>query len=324
MLPDMKREYTLVGMRHFCRWLRGSSLLLLVWTMQTTVHGQELTIAEDKELIYIGGLSPFILDQGDVEASLTSSLLSYWNVFNGYRPNGEFYSNIYRLSLSDNIVNVSYGFDQDGKWDLGAEFRYTFRRFDDAARNSPFKVFSGDEPSYAGFSYLGLRFRIAPFDNIPHLTFQSSVLFPQADKSKRSALGADHYQWSIYGTYYSTLTENIGYFFQAGWGFYFPGAASNSMINAAQGAAFLSFDILANQLFLIPGLSYSGSYDGSMQSLSQGLFGMIVVQWQLGTKFSLNIQQGIPLIFESQQPGVSFERSSFSSTALGVRMMFDN
>ncbi len=295
-----------------------TSLILTV-----DLAGQELDIpSEEKSTIYIDGISPFVLSHAEVEASITSSLTSFWNVFNGYNRNGEFYSNIYRLSVANSIANISYGFSNDGRWDLGAEFHYTFRRFDDRALNSPFKVFSGESPSFNGLSYLGLRARLMPFEKLPNLTVIGSALFPNGDKVLRRNLGADRTQMNLYATYFERINTETGYFFQGGWGFHFAGSSNSSMINAINAGAYLSINLWSNQLFVIPGLAYAGTYYSDMTSLSQGVFGIAVLQYQAGTKVSINLQQGLPLLFESNQPSVAFERTSFSTTSLGLRMLF--
>ncbi|MDH3246489.1 MAG: hypothetical protein OEM26_17850, partial [Saprospiraceae bacterium] len=138
-------------------FIRVASLAMLSGVCLIS-YGQE-SEAEKGESVYIAGVSPFILDHGEVETALTNSLTSYWNIFSAYNVDGEFFSNIYRLSIADHVFNIAYGFSKTGMWDLGAEFRYTFRRLDDVARNSPFMVYNGDPNSFSGLAYIGLRAR---------------------------------------------------------------------------------------------------------------------------------------------------------------------
>ncbi|MDH3650747.1 MAG: hypothetical protein OEQ53_13770 [Saprospiraceae bacterium] len=305
------------------------SYLLLLISLQTstclTNHliGQESLTPAKEASAYIAGVSPFVLDPGQVEGALTSSLTSYWNIFSGYNRIGDFYSNIYRLSIADNVLNVAYGFSNKGNWDLGAELHYTFRRFDDEARNSPFDVYDSEAPSFKGLSYLGLRARAAPFADIPNWTFQASILFPNGDKDLRNNLGAQRTQFSLQTTFYKSINYQVGYFLQGGWGFYFPSSQTNeSLVNAINASAYLSFNAWSNRIYLLPGLAYSGSYHSDLSELAQGVFGVGVIQFQTGAMFSINIQHSLPLLFESHQPQVAFERNSFSSTALGIRFLF--
>ena len=301
-------------------FIRVASLAMLSGVCLIS-YGQE-SEAEKGESVYIAGVSPFILDHGEVETALTNSLTSYWNIFSAYNVDGEFFSNIYRLSIADHVFNIAYGFSKTGMWDLGAEFRYTFRRLDDVARNSPFMVYNGDPNSFSGLAYIGLRARAVPFGTLPNLTVQASVLFPNADKSVRYNLGADRVQLNMFATYYETIDFKLGYFLQGGWGFHLPGSASRGLVNAANVAAYLSYNAYTNRIFVIPGLAYSGTFQSDMSQLAQGVFGILVLQFQPNTRASINLQHGLPLLFESHQPQVAFERSSFSSTSLGIRLLF--
>ena len=114
--------------------------------------------------------------------------------------------------------NISYGFSETRRWDLGAQIRYSKMLIDENARNSPFNVFSKPDSNgttYSGISTFGIRLRLTPFTNIPELTFQASINFPMArDQETRSFLGADRVQTDLVSTYYKAISDDTYIYLQ--------------------------------------------------------------------------------------------------------------
>ncbi len=308
-------------------------ILVLSFTSLSYSQSEEGEMPQKGKAVFISGISPIILSQGEVEAGLSTSLVSYWNILKGLSSENVIINNAYRLSISQTQAQVFYGFSTSQKWDLGAELIYTARRFDDRARSSPFKVFNSDNLNKKGLSMVGLKVRSAPVSDIPELTLQLGVRFPIANgDALRRELGAQRTQINLNANYLKYLNHANSYFLTAGWGFHLPftpdaGGLKNNAIHILSAGAYLSINVINQRLYLIPGLSFSGNFQksassGQFNNLTQAMFVDAVVQLQLRGNLNLTLQQSLPVLFESYLPLVEFERRSFSATALGLRMFF--
>ena len=288
---------------------------------------------ESEGSVFVDGISPVILGQGDIEVSNTSAIVSYWNKVRLINLSGGVISNTYRLSIFQNRTSINYGFSGDRRWDLGAELFYLKRRWDDEAQSSPFKVLSGDDLNRGGLAYLGLKGRAQPFANIPELTMQATLRIPVANGDQlRRELGAGSMQFSFISTYYNTLNYNTSFLLQGGWTFSFPKTFSDTntksrAIHTLSLGGFTAINLWGQKIYAVPGISYSGNFRKSARSsdilqLSHGVFGELIVQFHLGSQFSITLQQSYPFLFESYSPTVEFERRSFSLSTLGIRGLF--
>lgn len=311
--------------------MRNFAIIIITFCYAFSLFGQFQE--EENSTIFIGGLSPFILDQGQVEVNNQSYLVSYRNIINTSGRSGSISSNIYRYTVFQNQASVFYGFSDNKKWDLGFDLTYVRTRWDDAARKSPFNVFNDEEINNSGISTIGARVRFAPFESKPGLVFLGGIKFPMANGSeKRRNLNAERMQFSLTGAYYQAISYDYSYFLQLGWnvqpaktnselGYFLPTAHNLS------GGAYLAMNLWERSLFFIPGLSYSGLYQHSVKSSSilqrsHAVLMDFILQYQFSSAFSINLQGSYPLLFESHIPYVSFERTSYSAVALSGRMVF--
>ena len=304
------------------------SLLIL----HTSYAQTDDVLTENEQSIFVDGLSPLILGQGQIEVSNTSSLISYWNKIRLVNITGGIFNNTYRLSLFQNKTSISYGFSESGRWDLGAEIVYVKRRWDDNANSSPFKVFSGDDINRSGLAYLGIKGRFQPFANIPGLTLQSLLRIPVANGNElRRDLQASSLQFSLQSTYYTQLNYGTALLLQGGWSYTAPKTIDETGAriqpnHALSLGGFMAVNIWGQKIYAVPGITYSGNFrksarSGDILQLSHGVFGEVIVQIQAGGNFTINLQQSYPFLFESYSPTVEFERRSFSLTTLGLRMI---
>jgi hypothetical protein len=307
--------------------------IFLLSLFSLALFGQFQEEEEENSSIFIGGLSPFILDQGQVEINNQSYLVSYRNIINTSGRGGSISSNIYRYTLFQNQASVYYGFSDSKKWDLGFDLTYVKNRWDDSARLSPFKVFNDDEINNSGISTIGAKIRFAPFSSQPGLVFIAGTKIPMANgNEQRRNLNAERMQFSLTGSYYQAISYDYSYFLQFGWslqpaktndelGYFLPTAHN------LNGGAYLTMNLWERTLYFIPGLSYSGSYQHSVNSSkilqrSHAVFMDFIIQYQFSSAFSINLQTSYPLLFESHIPYIAFERTSYSAVALSIRMVF--
>ena len=316
--------------RHQYQLLLFSVFLYLI---PYTISGQfDGALEENEESIFVDGVSPILLERGEIEVSNTSSLISYWNKIRLVNIDGGIFNNTYRLSLFQNKTSISYGFSESNRWDLGAEIVYVKRRWDDNANSSPFKVFSGDELNTSGLAYLGIKGRFQPFESIPGLTLQALLRLPVANGEQlRRDLQASSMQFSLFTTYYTQLNYGTALLLQGGWSYTLPKTIEESGVrirpnHALSLGGFMAVNLFGQKIYAVPGLTYSGNFRKSARSssilqLSHGVFGEMILQFQLGGNATLNLQQSYPFLFESYSPTVEFERRSFTLTTLGIRVI---
>ncbi len=302
--------------------------VVLSFFAATFVSGQE----EDETAFVLAGVSPIILESGGLEVYNSSQLVSYWNQLRILDLSGGAFSNIYRLSQFQNTTSVFYGFSVDRRWDLGIDATYARQRWDDAARTSPFEIFNGDAINQSGLSYLGIRARVQPFASLPELTLQGGARIPMANGDElRRQLSADRIQINMISTFYKRMGYWTSYLLQGGWSFSLPRSVEETNtempgLHNLSFAGFLAFNIWNNQLFVVPGMSYSGVFQKSAKSSrllqrSHAVLANMVLQFQFGRAFSISLQQGYPILFESYVPNVTYNRRSFTSSALVLRLL---
>ncbi len=317
------------------------NIWIILWTavLFAVAHSESSAQTLDTEglesegSVFIDGISPVILGSGDIEISNTSSIVSYWNRVRLINLSGGVISNTYRLSLFQNRTSINYGFSNNRRWDLGAEIFYLRRRWDDEAKSSPFKVLSGNELNKGGLAYLGLKGRAQPFASLPELTLQATLRIPVANGNQlRRELGASSVQFSLFSTYYKTLNYGTSFLIQGGWIFSFPNTFDDTNTKSRANhtlslGGFTAINLWGQKIYAVPGISYSGNFRKSARSskilqLSHGVFGEIILQFQVGSQLSITLQQSYPFLFESYSPTVEFERRSFSLSTLGIRGLF--
>lgn len=311
-----------------------SVLFLLICCLLWNGNVQAQVMGDEEDgAVFIGGLSPFILDQGQIEINNQSYIVSFWNKINTTSRDGSLYSNIYRLTQFQNRSSIHYGFSESKTWDLGLDLTYTMVRWDDYARKTPFIIFNGDDINKSGLSLIGVKARFAPFENIPGFMVQGAFRFPIANGDElRRDLGANRVQLSLLSSYFQRIDYNNSYFFQAGWTV--QPSSNNEAIgsflptsHAVSLGGYLISNIWEQRFFVIPGLTYSGTFQHSAKSSkilqrSHAVLLDIILQFQFSEVVSVNFQQSLPLLFESYIPLVEYDRRSFSASAVSFRVAF--
>lgn len=291
---------------------------------QTTENKKE---ESKEEKFAFGNISPVILAKDGIEASAITNLTSYW-VTSKY---GSTILDRYRISRSENYANISYGFSESRRWDLGAQIRYSKILIDENARNSPFNVFSKPDSSstaYSGISTLGIRLRLSPFINIPELTFQASINFPMArEQETRSFLGADRVQTDLVSTYYKAITDDIYIYLQGRYILQIANSENSKSSHFPGISTYLVKSLFDQRLFLFPGLTYLGSFQqnykgGRLTNQAQFLMAGIGLQFQPIEKVSIFLNGQKPLYHKSSASFYSdLVRNSYSDWSLGLRIL---
>lgn len=272
-------------------------------------------------------VSALVLEKDAIDISLVNSLNSFWLA---YREFDESFTlsriaDRARYSSLDHLLRVSYGFTQSGRWDLGAELRFSHLRLDNAARTSPLKVLGNDDLtgiSNRGLSYAGLRARFMPSEDLPGLTLQGSLAFPVGkNETIRRALNAQRMQLGVSATMLQSFTPNASYFLQTEWKILPSNTELNQTAHLPSLSGFLIFDIYDGQWFLFPGLSYSTVLNGSFTQVNQQLFGSLGVQFQPSYNVGLFLNAQIPFLFESGSFFTEWVRQSYTGISIGVRVV---
>jgi len=304
----------------------GRSIFLLVFGVFGILTGNAQEQAAEERFSF-GNISPVILPKDGLEVTATGNLTSYW-VTSQF---GKVVLDRYRISRSENYLNLNYGFSESGRWDLGVQVRYSRLRLDENARNSPFKVFGSPDATgigYQSISTVGLRVRALPFENIPEFTLQGAVHFPVAkDMETRSFLGADRIQPELTATYFKNLSPDFYLYLQGRYLLQIANEDHDQTTHFPGLSAFLVKSFLDQKLYVFPGLSWLGAYEQNYQGgrlVSEAQFVMVSLGAQvqplsyLGV--FLNAQR--PLYYKS---GLSFYsdlvKSSYSDWSLGLRFI---
>jgi len=281
--------------------------------------------------LFLGSLSPVVLDKDRVEVNNFNALTSFWLAVQETPPElqGASITNRYRATYFINYLRVSYGFSYSKRWDLGAEFRFTRQRLDDDANNSPMKIFGSDSPnstSYSGLSMVGARVRYMPFRSLPQLTLQGALTFPVAKQEMKDALKLDRTEFDFGATYYENINENLYYFLQTNWLMRFATADDERTTHLWTASAFLVKSLFYHRVYLYPGLSYAGLFqkfsDSGFSQANYQVLGGLGVQYQPARIFSVSIYGQIPFILESGSATTEWVRESYSSWTLGLLFRF--
>lgn len=281
--------------------------------------------------LFLGSLSPVVLDKDKVEVNNFSALTSFWLAVQETPPelNGAAVTNRYRATYLIDYARISYGFSYSKRWDLGAEFRFTRQRLDDDATNSPSKIFGSDSPSsktYSGLSMVGARVRYMPFRSIPELTLQGALTFPVAKQEMKDALKLDRVEFDVGATYYKGLNQSVYYFLQSNWMMRFAKAEDERTTHLWTASAFLVKSLFYHRVYLYPGLTYAGLFqnfsDSGFSQVNYQVLGGLGVQYQPVRIFSVSIYGQIPFILESGSETTEWVRESYSSWTLGLLFRF--
>lgn len=309
-------------------------LIILMVVLPFCSRAQEssaLPTLDSLPSLFLGNLSPVILNKDKVEINNFNSLTSFWLAVQETPPElaGATITNRYRTTFFENFVRVSYGFSYSKRWDLGAEFRFTRRRLDDDAPSSPFKVFESDSPSsstYGGLSMVGARVRYMPFKSVPELTLQGALTFPVANQEMREALKLDRTEFDFGATYYKDLNKSMYYFLQTNWMMRFARAEDERTTHYWSASAFLVKSLFYHRVYVYPGLTYAGLFQNFTESgfsqVNYQVLGGLGLQYQPARVFSVSLYAQLPFILDSGSATTEWVRESYSSWTLGLLFRF--
>ena len=312
-----------------------SLLVILFLVFSKSLFAQEITFEGDGDTDFFIGISPVILPKEGIEVNFVNSLTSFWVATHNTQDflSGIRNPNRIRFTFFDQLLQVYYGFDSNNRWDLGAQIRYTHLRLDNDAQSSPFKVLGEKELSDFGENFTayndrgitmaGLRFRVAPFENISNLTLQGVLDFPIAKEGQLRDLSAiNRPELGLIATYYIAMGDQLATFLQGEWRFQFSSEDSKRLNYLASTSGYLIFDIVPEVLYIFPGLSYSNTLTKSLGRTNYQLLGSLGLQLRPGQVFSIFANVQVPFIFESGNPLSEWVRESYSGLTLGVRAAF--
>lgn len=325
---------------HFKQLLIVTATLLLSSIVLSAQQNKvELELIEE-EALFIGGLSTNVLTQGSVEVNFFTSLFSNQITLHESALSESAVRDRFRLTDFTTNVDVYLGVTRNGRFDLGARFKYARRRIDNNARISPFEVFNSGNPeaafgrdqTFSGLREVGLRFRLIPIESIPDLTITGGYAFSPRNGEQEDvrSLGADRDLIDLNISYIATLNSNAYYYFIVN-----GTAAPSSFISISQEWLYnTNFSFLVVQLFanrkiaLYPGISYNIGFkppfrgDKALIKTNDQVVATLGVQYQASNKFSINVSTALPLLLETTNKLFQPVRESFSFVSIGGRVTF--
>lgn len=299
------------------------------------------------ENLFIGGLSPNILQNGQAEINFYNALFSNWVAVHESVVESRV---VDRFRVSDFTTNVEgyYGISNNGRFDVGLRLKYARRRVDNAARSSPFEVFSksdeeaenvGIDRTYTGVREVGFRLRFLPFVKIKNLTINAGYsLSPVKSETIQQYLGADMNRFDINAAYYVALNKsgNSYYYFSLNGVAAIPPIGKlddinpfNDKMRYEAGGSFFIIQRMG-PFMLFPGLSYNLSFkqpdlansDKSLIRTNEQVLGLLGLQFTPSNNFSLNITGALPFILKNSNKLTQTVPESFSFLSFGGRIAF--
>lgn len=281
------------------------------------------------QIKFYSGISPVILERGDIEIYMFNSLVSFWDGLYQYSniSRDNFIFDRRRFTSMDNSLRISYGFSENKRWDLGATIQYRQIRFDSVASSSPLRVFKGDTSSERGVSNIGLQFRWMPFSNIPELTLQSSLNFPFAKNDDlKAALGTQRISFDLNATWFHEIFVQTYLFTQVGWITRFKNELKDNSTHHALGSIYLVKGLFNQKLYIFPSLTYFNSMEqfykkGKLNQRNYQLLWGGGIQYQPNSQFSIFAQFQAPFILESGSNVSEWIKDSYTAFSLGFRVL---
>lgn len=320
--------------------------------------GLDLLDTTETTSFYIGGISPNVLTQGNVEVNFYTSLFSNWLAQQAAIIESPVVDRWRFTEFSANVEAYT-GVTKNGRWDIGLRLKYARTRLDNSARSSPFKVFhtGNDEVdgrlsvgnneevdrNYSGFKEIGLRFRVVPFTKVPALTINGGFSFsPIRDVTDAWNLQADRNSLDLNLAYHVSLNNNAYYYFIGNWTGLSPSSIKadtndDGFIDRAiddkwrynTGFSFFVVQLFANRKIAVyPGLSYNIGYkkpdqgDQSLIKLNEQVLGVLGVQYQPSNNISWNISTALPLVLKTTNRLFKPVAESYSFVSIGGRFLF--
>lgn len=319
--------------------------LLTSTSLSAQIRGNSDGLMKVDEDLFVGGLSPNILQTGDIEVNFYTALFSNWIAIHESVRESRIQD---RLRLTDFSTNIEayYGISNSERWDIGLRLKQARRRLDNSAQSSPFEVFKkedseseniGVDKTYSGTREVGLRFRFIPFGEIENLSINAGYSFsPARSEEVQQYLGADRNSFDVNAAYYISLNESGSsyYYFTLNGIAYIPTSVEEDLnpyndqwLYNAGGSFFILQRI--GKLLFYPGLSYSVSFkppsvEGkTLIRTSDQVLGLLGLQVGLSDNFSLNVTAAAPLILRNTNNLVQPVRESYSFVSIGGRILFN-
>lgn len=312
-------------------------LTILICILPIFLLGQETEELKQLNISASSG-SSFILNASEVELIASSSLSSFRSRFL-YNTESVAGIDVFRSSSSISSFFTNLGISQQNIIDFGFGIEYARARFDEDASVSSLKVFSNDDLSVGSFSNITYRFRWAPLAIAPELLISLNGKVPLRKGETAQRLSAEKYFAGLGLSYFSPVGFNDYFYIQGNFDYGFSHERSYSEYN-------FSSDVPANQnvslagyyvysspipsLYLLPGVSYSGTFQNSARGngLIQRSHSVLlnwILQFQVGKKIAITYQQSYPaLYFKSHIPSIEFERSSLLVSSISLRFLFES
>ncbi|MEE9373317.1 MAG: hypothetical protein V3V00_09720 [Saprospiraceae bacterium] len=295
------------------------------------------------ESLFIGGLSPTVLSQGNMEFNFYGSLFSSWIALHESAVVESPVRDRLRLTDFNTNLEAYFGLSPNGRWDIGARIRYGSRRLANEARSSVFDVFSssdaesgnvGADKTYSGLREVGVRFRLMPFENLEALTLNGGYSYGEFSSSSDDAafILADRNSFDLNMSYFVSLNSA-----QTSYYYFIFNVKSSQPGSNLQNAEWLhntsgSFFIVQRmgKFVVYPGLTYSldfkppsaGSFsDKPLIKSSEQLLGTLGIQYQPSFNTSINISGSIPFILSTTNLRARLVRESYSFVTIGGRIL---
>lgn len=292
--------------------------------------------------LFIGGSSVMLLEKGNVEVNLSSTLNTFILGRQRFRESSPFIDR-FRSTTLINRADVYLGTSETGRWDLGLRTEYTRRRFDNGASSSPFAVLEGqqDNPnfseaendidnSFGGLSRVGIRFRLKPFtqNNKFTVTGGYSIGTIKSERLQQN-LNATSDQMDLSMIYFKDLNPRSFYYVAVS-GFFDP-KNKVDLINNYTLAGTLAFINLSlnNRVAFYPGLSYAISAEPPIEASGQkGLVwtsrrftGFLGGQLQFNRRLLLNASFNMGITSRLSNPWVEIIPRSETTVNLFLRVL---
>lgn len=294
-------------------------LILLNWNLglaQTT----------DSLLIITPGLSPTVVEHGQVELNLFNALNTEQSVF-------EFDTirETSRYTSLFHVLQVGYGISKTNRWNIGGMFIFGHTRVDQNEDRSPFAVLGSGDADATVFhqaAAIGIFARAIPFRNLPELAVQGTLLFPATrDKLARQYSGYDRTLAQLQLSFYQQFTPLFYLFGSAGGSVLLPNSTRKQTTLLVPIQVYpvlhLGYD---SKAYLFASLSYSGQFNkvspgflrGNGYRILYGLGG----QYYFKPTLSLYAQVQLPATISTKSITTTVPTADAYGLGLGGRWAF--
>lgn len=311
-------------------------IFLVLIILPGLVNCQETEELKQLNLSATSG-SSFILNSSELELITSTSLSSFRSRFS-YNTESVAGINVYRSSSSVSSFFTNLGVSEQNIIDFGFGVEYARSRFDEDANSSGRKVYSNDGLSVGSFSNITYRLRWAPLAVAPEFLISVNGKIPLRKGETAQKLSSEKYFAGLGLSYFGPVGFNDYFYVQGNFDYGFnhnreyEQYSFSSEVPANQNVSLSAYYIYNSpipSLYLLPGISYSGTFQNSIRgnNFLQRTHSVLlnwIVQFQINDTIAITYQQSYPsLFFKSHIPSIEFERSSLAVSSLSLRFLFD-